>query len=144
MWLAYATAGRGACHLRTTSYKPELAGIVPPNQIKGKAKYLIDYEDRLTLFDSLILCRFFRDTYDWELFGRLIAAAVGLPSDQTALCKVAADITDLVRRFNLQEGLTLGDDDLPPRIYNQDLDGKHRITKDELHQMRSDYYPHRK
>jgi aldehyde:ferredoxin oxidoreductase len=98
-----------------------------------KAKLLTDYENRLTLFDTLILCRFFRDIYDWELLGWLIDAATGLSSGKTALRKIAADVTDLVRRFNLREGLTKEDDDLPPGIYNHDLDGKHRITKDELH-----------
>lgn len=144
MGLAYAIADRGACHLRTTFYKPELSGIIPPEQIDGKAKLLCDYEDRLTLFDTLILCRFFRDIYDWELLGQLIEASTGLPSDKTSLRKIAAAVTNLVRRFNLREGLTEEDDDLPSSIYNHDLDGKHRITKSELHQMRSDYYRHRK
>jgi len=41
--LAFATAGRGACHLRTTIHNPELKGISDPGDIKGKAELLIDY-----------------------------------------------------------------------------------------------------
>lgn len=140
MGLAYAVSDRGACHLRTTFYKPELTGLIPPKQIEDKAELLIDYEDRLTLFDTLILCRFFRDIYDWELLEQLIEAATGLPSDKPALRQMAAAVTDLVRKFNLREGLKEEDDDLPPGIYDHELDGNHSITRDELHQMRSDYY----
>ena len=61
MGLAYATSDRGACHLRATFYKSELSGQSPPGQIKGKTKLFVDYEDKMTLFDALILCRFYRD-----------------------------------------------------------------------------------
>ena len=59
MGLAYATSDRGACHLRATFYKSELSGQIDPDQIKGKAKLFVDYEDKMTLFDALILCRFY-------------------------------------------------------------------------------------
>ena len=36
MGLAYAVSDRGACHLRTTFYKPELTGMIDPSQIEGK------------------------------------------------------------------------------------------------------------
>jgi aldehyde:ferredoxin oxidoreductase len=38
----------GACHLRATFYKPELAKMVDPEQIEGKAKVFVQWEDRLT------------------------------------------------------------------------------------------------
>ncbi|GAI21173.1 unnamed protein product, partial [marine sediment metagenome] len=44
MGLAYAISDRGACHLRATVYKAELSGIIPPEQIEGKAEVLIDFE----------------------------------------------------------------------------------------------------
>jgi aldehyde:ferredoxin oxidoreductase len=63
MGLAYATSDRGACHLRATFYKSELSGMISPEQIAGKAELFIEFEDRLTIFDILILCRFYRDFY---------------------------------------------------------------------------------
>ena len=63
MALAYAVADRGACHLRTTFYKPELSGMIDPQSNQGKAELFLEYEDRLALFDCLIICRFFRDYY---------------------------------------------------------------------------------
>ena len=61
--LAYATSDRGACHLRATIYKAELSGMIPPDQIEGKAELFIDFEDRHALFDALTICQFFRDLY---------------------------------------------------------------------------------
>ena len=77
MGLSYATAARGACHLRATFYKAELSGEFDRDQISGKARAMIDYEDRATLFDSLILCRFFRDFVLWEELQMLIEATTG-------------------------------------------------------------------
>ena len=37
----------------------------------------IDFEDRCTLFDTLILCRFYRDLYPWEELGRMMALTTG-------------------------------------------------------------------
>jgi aldehyde:ferredoxin oxidoreductase len=140
MGLAYATSDRGACHLRTTFYKPELSGMIPPQQIEGKAALLIDFEDRLTLFDTLVLCRFYRDLYDWPTLGRLIHAVTGLPADRDALQKRAAAIAHLVRRFNLREGLRPAHDHLPPRLHCPLEDSGQVITPEELQRMLDDYY----
>ncbi|BBO85217.1 aldehyde ferredoxin oxidoreductase C-terminal domain-containing protein [Desulfosarcina ovata] len=43
MGLTFGTAPRGACHLRTTFYKPELAGMIPADQVTEKAAMLTDY-----------------------------------------------------------------------------------------------------
>lgn len=56
MGLAYGTSDRGACHLRTTFYKPELAGMTPADTIEGKADLLVDFggpPDYLRQPDSL-------------------------------------------------------------------------------------------
>jgi aldehyde:ferredoxin oxidoreductase len=63
MGLAYDTSDRGACHLRATLCKPELAGMIDLDQIEGKAEMFPDFEDLPTIFDTLILCRFYRDLY---------------------------------------------------------------------------------
>ena len=140
MGLAYATSDRGACHLRTTFYKPELSGMISPAEIEGKAALMIDFEDRLTLFDTLILCRFYRDMYDWPALGRLVQAVSGLPADKTALQTRASALADLVRRFNLREGLRPEHDSLPPRLHRQ-LEGSGQvITAEELRKMLGDYY----
>ena len=105
MGLAYATSDRGACHLRATVYKAEISGMIDPDQIEGKAEVLVDFEDRHTLFDSLIVCRFFRDLYPWETLSLIIEGTTGMSSDKRQLQKLASNITNQVRRFNLREGM---------------------------------------
>ncbi len=82
MGLTFGTSPRGACHLRTTFYKPELSGMIPADQIKDKAAMLIDFENRLNIFDTLILCRFYRDLYPWAELSKAITLATGLPATQ--------------------------------------------------------------
>jgi len=140
MGLAYATSDRGACHLRATFYKPELAGMMPPNQIKGKAALFIDFEDRLTIFDTFILCRFYRDLYPWDVLIEILGAVTGIRASKDALRSRAADISTLVRRFNLREGLKPEDDWLPKGLFRKMERSGHEISTGELDHMLKDYY----
>lgn len=142
MGLAYATSDRGACHLRATFYKPELSGMIEPDAIEGKAKLFIDFEDRLTLFDTLIFCRFFRDLVGWGELATVIKALTGQDFSQHELCRLAGGIKDNARRFNLREGMTAKDDTLPLRFMTERI-GDHNeylITENELLQLLADYY----
>jgi aldehyde:ferredoxin oxidoreductase len=138
--LGFATSDRGACHLRATFYKAELSGMIDPATVEGKAELFVDFEDRLTLFDSLILCRFYRDFYPWDLLGEIVRAVTGLPADRQFLKRTAAHITDEVRRFNIREGLIRAHDRLPKRFHKEPLDSGQLITEEELSTMLSDYY----
>ena len=140
MGLAFATSDRGACHLRATFYKPELTGMIPPDQIEGKAELFIDFEDRLTLFDALIFCRFYRDLYLWEELGQTLHAVTGLASDKQSLKSIAAAISDIVRRFNIREGLTPDDDWLSPRLFQKLEKTGQQLKPEELAFMRREYY----
>lgn len=143
MGLAYATSDRGACHLRTTFYKAELAGLIAPDAIEGKAEMLIDYEDRLNIFDSLIFCRFYRDLYPWEELEKIIPLVTGAPSSTQDLRRKAFFVADMTRTFNLREGLKPEQDRLPPRLCREALPSGHRITEQELATMVKEYYSHR-
>jgi aldehyde:ferredoxin oxidoreductase len=140
MALGYGTSDRGACHLRSTFYKPELSGMIKPDQIEGKAELFVDFEDRLTIFDTLILCRFYRDLYPWEELERMIEAVTGLEAGKEALRSMAAAVSTVVRRFNLREGLTPEDDRLPKALHREMEKTGHRITEDEMEFMLRDYY----
>jgi aldehyde:ferredoxin oxidoreductase len=139
---AYAVSDRGACHLRATFYKPELSGMIEPGAIVGKAKLFIDYEDRLTLFDSFIFCRFFRDLILWEDLLTVTKALTGLDFSKEELQQVAAHITDNTRHFNLREGVSRSDDRLPVRLTSEPIgeNNEHLITEEELETLVSDYY----
>jgi aldehyde:ferredoxin oxidoreductase len=141
MGLAYATSDRGACHLRATFYKAELSGMIAPDQIEGKAEMVIDFEDRHTLFDSLIICRFFRDLYPWEAISTLIHATTGMNLDKRQLQMTASNITSKAREFNLREGMKRTDDTLPKRFFEERLEDSGKLLPStEFGKMLSDYY----
>ena len=77
MGLTFVTTSRGACHLRSTFYKAELAGLSDPAEPEGKAAMLVDWEDRLCVMDTLIYCRFYRDLVQWPYITDVVNAAVG-------------------------------------------------------------------
>jgi aldehyde:ferredoxin oxidoreductase len=140
MGLAYATSDRGACHLRATFYKPELAGMIPPEQIEGKAELFLEFEDRLTIFDTLVLCRFYRDFYLWEPLEEIIHAVTGLKAGEAALREKAKEVATLIRRFNLREGMQPEDERLTKALHRPLTDTGKVITEEELEIMLKDYY----
>jgi len=141
MGLAYATSDRGACHLRATFYKSELSGQIDPDQIKGKAKLFIDYEDKMTLFDALILCRFYRDLITWEDLQEIIKSACNLSLKKKELKAMASGIINLARGFNQREGVTPKEDKLPRRFFREVLQetGK-TIQPQDMEVMLKEYY----
>lgn len=141
MGLAYGVSDRGACHLRATFYKPELSGTIDMETTDGKAALFIDFEDRATLFDSLILCRFYRDLYTWEQLARIVSMTTGMSLERRELGKIAGHITNESRRFNIRMGLTRADDALPARFYNEPLSPSRAVlTREDYETMRDDYY----
>lgn len=140
MGLAYAVSSRGACHLRGTFYKAELSGQIAADTIEGKAKLFIDWEDRAALFDSLILCRFYRDFIMWDELAMIIEATTGLKYSKEELAEKANHITTQARLFNIREGITFKDDILPKRFYEPLADSGKVIKEEELEMMVQDYY----
>ena len=141
MGLAYATSTRGACHLRATFYKPELAGMIDPQTTEGKAELFVDFEDRLTIFDTLIMCRFYRDIVGWEEIIDLLALTTGHVYSINELCSIAGDIITETRRFNYKCGMGKQDDWLPPVFFRQPIgENNYIFTENELEKMLADYY----
>ncbi|MHB8092498.1 MAG: aldehyde ferredoxin oxidoreductase family protein [Syntrophales bacterium] len=141
MGLGYATSDRGACHLRSTFYKAELAGIIAPDQIDGKAELFIDFEDRLILADCLITCRFYRDIYSWKELSSIVHMTTGLDWGKEEIGKFANHVLSRCREFNLREGMTPDDDSLPDRFHNEPLPESGKvIAKADLERMIGDYY----
>lgn len=141
MGLSYGTSDRGACHLRATFYKPELAKMIDPDETAGKAVMFTEWEDRLTIFDSLVLCRFYRDLYQWEDLAAMIKAITGLDLEKESLRSIAGGITNNTRRFNLGEGLTPVEDRLPKRFCHEVLPETGKvITEEQMEILLKDYY----
>lgn len=138
--LGFATSDRGACHLRTTFFEAAMPQI-DPEQIQGKAADFAESEDLATVFDTLILCRFYSTLYPWNHLAKIIGAATGRKLDQAQLRAIAAGITNNTRRFNVREGLTADDDRLPKRFTSEVLpETKKNITQEQMDILLREYY----
>lgn len=139
--LSYAVSDRGACHLRGTFYKPELSGMIDPQANEGKAEMLIELEDRLTILDCLILCRFYRDQLTWADLSTIVRGTMGLELDPAALREIASGIAHTVRRFNLREGMSPEEDTLPRHFFEHPLGSKGiRFPRERFEELLADYY----
>lgn len=114
--LGYVTSDRGTCHLRATFYKAELSCMIDPNVIEGKAELFVDFEERLTLFNLLILCLFYKGLNPLEELEHMIYVLTGLKANKEKVKPTASRTTNVVRNFNIQEGLKPEDDQLPRRL----------------------------
>lgn len=141
MGLAYATSTRGACHLRATIYKAELTGMIDRKATVGKAEFFVDWENRLTIFNTGILCVFYRDMLQWAELQKLVKAITGWEFSKEDLYEIANRIITISRVFNAREGAEKKDDILPPRFYHETInDGEDIISPQELEYMVDEYY----
>ncbi len=140
MGLAYAVCPRGACHLRSTFYKAELSGMLENLDAEGKVALLVNWENRLALYDCLILCRFYRDLIDWREVRELLSLVTGLEATQEELTGVACGVINLSRAFNLREGIGPEQDRLPTSFHKPLEPGGHTLTEEEFKEMLRIYY----
>lgn len=138
--LAFAVSDRGGCHLRASFHSPELRGVTSKMNLRDRVELLIDFEDRLVLMDTLILCRFFKALYPWERLSEIIYLTCGIHVGQKELRLRTSAIASLIRRYNLREGLTSKDDKLPKRIYRENLCSGHGIRESDVKTMVKTYY----
>ncbi len=142
MGLAYATSDRGACHLRSTFFRPELSGAISPEQVEGKAKLFLEFEDRFNIHDALIICRFYRDLYwNWDSLSKILEVATGLKLDESGLRRLSSTIQNETRKFNLREGISSRDDNLPKRFFDEPLGKEGKVIKrEDFQRLLQDYY----
>jgi aldehyde:ferredoxin oxidoreductase len=131
--LAYAVSARGACHLRHVAYRPNLIGAHPFNpEIKvdrlsydGHVEYVAELEDFHVIVDSMILCKFYClpiiGPLLWRELSEIYYLATGKSINPAELRRKGEIINNLIRVYNLREGLKKDDDMLPPRMYSEPL-----------------------
>lgn len=144
MGLAYATANRGACHLRGYTVASEILGIpvkTDPLVTDGKAELVKAFQDGTAIFDSAGICVF--TSFAWTLQDvapQLEAACEGEWSLEN-LSIVGERIWNLERQFNLAAGFTAADDTLPKRLLAEPANsGPAKGKVNELHKMLPAYY----
>jgi aldehyde:ferredoxin oxidoreductase len=117
MGLAYATSDRGGCHQRAWTVKAELYDPeLERFSFEKKAKIVKDVQDERAAFFSLVLCDFAPISEEncvemWNL-------AAGFDHTVESYLLAGERIWNLIRLFNLREGLDPMDDKLPPRLFN--------------------------
>ncbi len=119
MGLTYATANRGACHLRSYTVSSEILGVpekTDPLTTDGKAALVKAFQDATSAVDSSGLCVF--TTFAWTLedIAPQIDAALDGSWTVDRLLEVGERIWNLERQFNNQAGFTAKDDTLPKRL----------------------------
>jgi aldehyde:ferredoxin oxidoreductase len=132
--VSYATSNRGACHLNAFGMDFE-SGVVPPaglgydkaqdpHGVEGKAKFSMDMQNLMSVFDSLTICKFalfggatVHDLVTW------LNAVTGWGYDVKSLLQSGERAFTVKRIYNNRLGITRKDDQLPPRILRLPRDG---------------------
>ncbi len=118
--LGFAVSFRGACHLRSGAYSPDVKGKVDRFKIeKGRGKLVMDGEDLYNVVDSLILCKFSRGVFYEGLdeMAKYYTMTTGIEMTSEELRQAGERINNLARVLNIREGKgTREYDTLPPKI----------------------------
>ena len=144
MGLAYATANRGACHLRAYTVASEVLGIpvkTDPLVTEGKADLVKAFQDATSVFDSAGVCVF--TTFAWTLADLQPQLAAACEGEWTMekLALLGERIWNMERLFNNAAGFTAKDDDLPPRLKTEPAKtGPAKGLVNGVDKMRPEYY----
>jgi aldehyde:ferredoxin oxidoreductase len=148
--LAYAVSCRGACHLRHMTYRSNLTGLHPFMEGRidrfsydGHVEMVKELESFYTLIDSMVLCKFVClptiGPILWDELTKLYSIITGIEAGKEELMMAAERINNLVRSFNLREGISRKDDVLPDRFVKKPLKGQ-VVEKEKLDKMLDRYY----
>jgi len=142
MGLAYATADRGADHLRAWTITSELKA---PFTIEGKAHLTKYLQDRNAALWTLISCDNIpaNTTGDPEVWVDLsieMLKTIGISMDKEAFLRTGERIYNLTRLFNVREGISRKDDCLPERMHGNRLDTGWKIGREDFDRLLDMYY----
>jgi len=143
--LGYAVSPRGACHIRSCAYRPNLAGVVDRFSPEGEAALVKDLEDMYCVVDSLVMCRFLClpmiGPILWDEIAKLYRIVTGADVEVEELKRAGERICNLVREFNRREGIR--EDKLPRlffkspiKIYDKDV----TVKEEDFEKMLKEYY----
>ncbi len=147
MALGLAVSTRGACHNRSSAYEADFSSRVDRLKADEKrGRITMEGEDFSAVLDSLIWCKFLRKAFDdfYEESAQVYEHITGWPMTADDLRRAGERINNLKKLFNIREGWTREDDDLPPRVLEQELttgmvEGI-GLTREDLDMMIRSYY----
>ena len=162
--LGIATSTRGADHLRSRPaidmyglpedlLKEVYGGPVASdyNSYDGKSRMVWWQELLYAVTDSLGTCKFqtvFCAVHapKWEEFSKLIRLATGMEIAKAKLMEIGERIYTIERMFNLREGFSRKDDNLPERYFKEPtpiglpVARNKKIDKEKFNEMLDQYY----
>jgi aldehyde:ferredoxin oxidoreductase len=144
MGLMYATATPGANHSYGPTFRAELVDLQDPLTHKEKGRIARNTQNSYCLQDSMIFCSFSRYGLDDKRRFDFIDAVTGWSYSEDQRTIVADRIYTIERLFNLKEGFTKKDDNLPWRSLHEPMpDGPAKGNTVPLAAMLKDYYRER-
>jgi len=144
--LAYATSDRGACHLRSWPIGAELLSAeerIDPFSIEFKAELVKNQQDLFTILNSSVICLFTIFSLSLRHLVQFLHSTTGIESfaSPEEVLRAGERTNNLVRLFNLREGLTKKEDTLPSRLLTEPLkEGPCRGRVVDLEPMLEEYY----
>jgi aldehyde:ferredoxin oxidoreductase len=146
----YATGVRGACHLESLGYWPELGipfkelgyqGGINPHSDEGKAAMTYTMQNFQSLMNPLGLCKFTnKGSVGPDILARYVNLALGWDWDVETWQRVGERIINLKRLINARYGMTAKDDVLPPRLHQaRPTGGAAGVIPDVARQVRELY-----
>jgi aldehyde:ferredoxin oxidoreductase len=144
--LAYATSDRGACHLRSWPIGTELLSAeerIDPFSLEFKAEFVKSQQDLFTVINSSVVCLFTVFSLSLRHIVQFLHSVTGIESFSSPeeVLGIGERTNNLVRLFNLREGLTRKEDSLPNRFLTEPLkEGPSRGRVVDLETMLREYY----
>lgn len=147
MALGFAVGPRGADHNRSSAYEADFSNQVDRRNINTDSVSLaIAAEDRSTLLDSMILCKFLRGVFEdiWSESADMLQLVTGWDITADELRRAAKRIIDAKKRFNIESGWTPEEDSLPDRFFDDELpEDNAQLSRSRLNEMIREYYAQR-
>ena len=149
MGLALMTADRGGCHQRGFPVSYELSGewegiALDPLSPEGKAPMVVALQNYSAGTDALVKCDFGSFGISDTTYAEMLSAATGRELTPDIFPELGERIWNLIRCFNLAQGIGPEEDTLPMRFVKEGIaDGPAkgcRITKEDMVQMKQEYY----
>jgi aldehyde:ferredoxin oxidoreductase len=110
----------------------------------GKSQCLKWEQDHLSALYSLTVCEFSRSGITNDTYGALATAATGLNIDYSGLLKYGERIWNVIRMFNIREGVAREADSTIPKRFKEPLPSGpakgHMITDEDFGKLLDWYY----
>jgi len=148
-----AVGTRGGCHNRSAAYDPDIKGEVNRFTIdETRGKVAAESEEYAAVYDTLPMCKFIRRCFTgkadragaWPAIAQLINATTGWNYGYDDVDLIGIRAHTIKKAFNIREGWTEADDDLPWRWKNEPFtkgaSAGYTVSEEELAYLKDIYY----